>query len=348
MNRMFRVISHVVRPRVLVLAAAALVAGSGCGTDSVSPTALNDGAGGREGASPTGSGVLPAVTYTGLAYGPTSLWNGNRLNFGPAPFTASTNYINADTLILQINAARAKGQRLILALTGGHPSQFITNGQFDMAKWKARMNTYNKSTLKTAVAAAVSDGTVIGNQVIDEPETKQWGTVLNKTMVDQMVVYAKSIFPTLPMGVNHGPPAYKWHSEQKYTKVDYARYQYDWYITSGDVAKWRTAVLAQAKLDGVTPGFSINLINGGVKDKGDGSYDCAGPTQGDLGGYYPNCTMTPTQIVSYGKALIPYGCFFMLWQYDKTFFSKSANMTAFKTLATTAAATSKKSCKRPA
>ena len=45
-----------------------------------------------------------------------------------------------------------------------------------MAKWKNVMNTYNKSSLKTAVAAAVTDGTLIGNMLIDEPETKQWGT----------------------------------------------------------------------------------------------------------------------------------------------------------------------------
>jgi hypothetical protein len=58
--------------------------------------------------------------------------------------------------------------------------------------------------------------------------------------------------------------------------------------------------------------------------------------------------MTPDQIVTYGKALMPYGCFLMMWQYDKTFFSKSASLTAFKTLATAAAGTAKRSCKRPA
>ena len=149
------------------------------------------------------------------------------------------------------------------------------------------------------------------------------------------------------MGVNHGPPGYKWRSTESYTKVDYVRYLYAWYITSGDVVAWRTATLAQAKKDGVTPAFGINILNGGVKDKGDGSYDCAGPTQGDLGTRYPNCTMTPDQMRSYGKALMPYGCFMMMWQFDKTFFSKSANQTAFKDLAAAAAATSKRSCKRP-
>jgi hypothetical protein len=348
MSLMPSIASQSVRLRALMLATCAVLAGAGCSMDSAAPAALNNGDD-TGAAIPVGSSPLASVTYTGRAYGPVALWDGNKLNFGPQPFTASTNSVNADTIILQINAARNKGQRLVLAIAGASYTQFVTNGAFDLAKWKSRMNTYNKSTIKNAVAAAVADGTVIGNQVIDEPEVaRKWGTAINKTTIDQMATYAKSIFPTLPMGVNHGPPGYNWHSEQKYTKVDYVRYLYAYYITSGDVAKWRTAVLARAKLDGVTPALAINIINGGVPDKGDGSYDCAGPTQGDLGSKYPLCTMTPDQIVTYGKALMPYGCFLMMWQYDKTFFSKSANLTAFKTLATAAAAMSKGSCKRPA
>jgi len=337
----------------LVLAVCAVLLCANCSLDNASPVALSD-ADAPAAASGTDqarlvdpSTTLASVTYSGRAYGPVGLWAGNKLNWGPQPFTASTNYVNADTVVLQINAARNKGQRLVLALTGGSSTELTSGGQFDLTKWKKRMDTYNKSAIKTAVAAAVADGTVIGNQLIDEPETAQWGTVLTKATIDQMAVYARNIFPTLPMGVNHGPPGYKWRSAEHYTKVDYARYLYAWYITSGDVVSWRNAVLAQAKRDGVTPALGMNILNGGVKDKGDGSYDCAGPTQGDLGTRYPNCTMTPDQMRSWGKALLPYGCFFMMWQFDKTFFSKSANQTAFKDLAAVAASMSKRSCKRP-
>ena len=55
------------------------------------------------------------MTYVGRPYGPVGLWLLNKTLGPTAPFTASTNYINADTLILQINAARAKGQRLVIA-----------------------------------------------------------------------------------------------------------------------------------------------------------------------------------------------------------------------------------------
>ena len=59
-------------------------------------------------------------------------------------------------LVASAVAARAKGQRLVLALTGGSSTDLTTRGQFDLAKWKKRMDTYDKSTLKNAVAAAPS------------------------------------------------------------------------------------------------------------------------------------------------------------------------------------------------
>jgi hypothetical protein len=218
MIRAFRDAGDSTRLRFLMLTVCAVLFGASCSPDSAPLVAANDADAPAVGSTP-GTG-LASVTYTGLAYGTVALWTLNKLNWGPQPFTASTNYINADTLILQINAARNKGHRLVLAMTGGSSTDYTTNGQFDMTKWKNTMNRYNKTNLKAAIAAAVSDGTVIGNQLIDEPETAQWGTVLTKPMIDQMATYVKTIFPTLPVGVNHGPPGYKWRSSERYTKVD--------------------------------------------------------------------------------------------------------------------------------
>jgi hypothetical protein len=324
------------RPRQLVLAVLAALLDAGCSAESPDPLAVVDA-----------SGPLASVTYVGIPFGPVALWNMNKLLWGPYPFTASQNYINADTLILQINAARNKGQRLMVAMTGGPSTRYTTNGQFDMTKWKAVMNTYNKSTLKTAVAAAVSDGTIIGDQMIDEPETKRWGTVLTKATLDQMAAYVKSIFPTLPVGLNHGPPGYKWRSTEHYTKVDYVLYQYAYYITSGNVTSWRDAVLAQAKLDGVRPALSVNILNGGKQDQGDGLYDCIGTGMGGLGTYYPNCQTTADQLKSWGTALTPYACFMMMWQFDSSYMAKTANKDAFKAIATLAASKPKPTCRRP-
>ncbi len=351
---MIRATPHAGGPRPLrALARVVLTAllATGCG-DGATPVGLTDSPSAPAGPGPGAAVAVDstvasaAVTYAGIPFGPTGLWNMNKLEGPTTPFTASQNYINADTLILQINAARTKGQRLMLAMTGGPSTRYTTNGQFDMTKWKAVMNTYNKSALKTAVAAAVTDGTVIGDQMIDEPETARWGTVITKATLDQMAAYVKTIFPTLPVGLNHGPPGYKWRATETYTKVDYVLYQYAFFVTGGNITTWRTAVLAQAAHDGVIPALSLNVLNGGKQDRGDGLYDCIGAGMGGLGTRYPNCLMTPDQISSWGKAIVPASCFVMLWQFDPVFMAKSANQTAFKAIATLAAATPKRSCKR--
>ena len=332
------------RRRPLRFAVLATLLAAGCSSDSASPVALSD--------SPdalTAGPTLPApilAAYVGIPYGPFFLWTMNTLNWGPKPFTGSQGFTNADTLILQINAARNKGQRLVTAMTGGPSTRYTTNGQFNMTKWKSTMNTFNKSALKTAVAAAVSDGTLIANSLIDEPETKQWGTILTKPMIDQMAAYSKTIFPTLPVGVNHGPTGYKWRATERYTKVDYAVYQYAHWITKGNVITWRDAVLAQAKLDGVTPGLSVNILNGGAPDNVDGIYNCTGTGQAGLGTFYPNCRMTPDQLRTWGTALLPYGCVMFMWKFDATYMNKLANQDAFKALATLAASKPRRSCKR--
>jgi hypothetical protein len=269
------------------------------------------------------------------------------LNWGPEPFTASQNYITADTVVLQIDAARSRGQRLVLAMAGaaGQAEDYITNGQFDMTKWMQRMDSYRTTAIQDAVAAAVADGTVIGNMLIDEPETKRWGTVLTKAMLDQMATYAKQIFPTLPMGVNHGPPAYKWRTSERYQVVDYVLYQYAHYITSGNVTAWRDKVLDQAKKDGVTPMLSINVLNGGAQDWE--TWSCTGAGQAGRGTYAPNCRMTPDQIRDWGKALAPYGCYLMLWRYDREYMSDPANQEAFNDIASQVASMPSRSCRRP-
>lgn len=286
------------------------------------------------------------VSYTGLPFGPFGLWNIAAVNWGPAPFTGSHNYINADGIIQQIAAARALGQRLVLAMSGGLSSAFVTNGQFDMTKWTRRMDSYNTDAIKKAVAEGVADGTIIGNTLIDEPETKQWGTNLTKAMIDAMAAYVKNIFPSLSVGVNHGPPAYsRWRTSEHYHVVDYVLYQYAHFVTLGDVGKWRDAVLAQARSEGATPALSLNILNGGAQDR-DGTWDCTGDGQAGRGTREPNCRMTPTQLRSWGAALAPYGCFLTMWRYDGAYMSEPANKEAFTEIASAVASQPARTCKR--
>jgi hypothetical protein len=290
--------------------------------------------------------AFATVSYTGIPYGPFGLWNTyTTVYWGPAPFTGSHNYVDAGGIITFINAARLKRQRLVLAMTGGGSHRYTTNGKFDLTKWKNKMNTFNTAAIRNAVAAGVADGTIIGNSMIDEPETPRWGGTITKATLDGMAVYAKKFFPTLPMGVVHGPPAYKWRTSERYSKVDYVQYQYAYYITNGDVAAWRNAVLAQSARDGVKTAFSLNILGGGKRDT-DGTWSCTSAGQAGKGPYSPTCRMTSDQVRTWGRAIGPSGCLLAMWTYDGAFMSKSANQLAFKDVASTLASKPRPSCRR--
>lgn len=282
--------------------------------------------------------------YSGLPYGPIGLWAGKEFEWGPGPFTSSQDNTFANMIVTRISIARLKRQRLVLAMTGGPSTDFTTRGKFDFAKWKNRMNTFKTTAIKNAVAAGVADGTIIGNTMIDEPETPKWGGVVTKSLIDQMAIYVKNIFPTLPVGINQGGPGYKWRTSEQFHKLDYVLHQYQWTATSGNIGAWRDAVLNRARIDGVTPAFSLNLLNGGVQDRS-GTWDC--PGTGGKGTRHPNCRMTADQVSSWGRAIGPSGCFMTMWRYDDAFMSKSANQTAFRNVASLLATKSRRSCRRP-
>jgi hypothetical protein len=205
------------------------------------------------------------------------------------------------------------------------------------------MDTFRTPTIKNAVAAAVTDGTIVGNTLMNEPETPQWGGVMTKPLLDQMAAYVKGIFPTLPVGVNHGAPGYKWRTWERYQKVDYTLNQYMWQNNGGNIAAWRDAVLDRAKIEGVKVAFSLNLLDGGVPDN-TGTWDCAGT--GGKGTRSGKCRMTADQVKNYGRTVGPSGCFMLNWEYDDAFMSKSANVDAFRSVASLLATMSPRSCRR--
>jgi len=294
---------------------------------------------------PGGASPNPALTYTGIPFGPYALYaNTTEFEWGPAPFTTSLDnagYPNA--IVNRINAARQDRHRLVLAMTADR-AYYITNGKFDLAKWKTRMNTLNTATIKKAVADGVADGTIVANKLIDEPEIPEWGGVLTKSMIDQMASYAKAIFPTLPMGITHGAGGFTWRSSERYKVLDWVGVQYSYNYNMGNIAGWRDAVLSFAKANGVAPVFSLNILNGGLRDK-TGAWDC--PGTGGKGTISTFCRMTADQVRTYGKAAGPYGCAMLMWKYDDLFMSKSDNVSAFKDVASLLDSKPRPSCKRP-
>jgi hypothetical protein len=287
----------------------------------------------------------PAISYTGIPFGPYDLYaNTTEFEWGPRPFTSSLdNSSFPNAIVKRINAARQQRHRLVLAMTAGHAIN-RTDGKFDLAKWKSRMNTLNTATIRKAVADGVADGTIVGNKLIDEPETPQWGGVLTKSMIDQMATYAKRIFPTLPMGITHGAPGFKWRSSERYKVLDWVGVQYTWNYNQGNVSAWRNEVLNFARANHVTPAFSLNLLDGGVRDR-TGAWDC--PGTGGKGTKTTWCRMTADQVRTWGRAIGTYGCVMLMWRYDDAFMAKSANVSAFRDIASLLNSKPRRSCKRP-
>src|SRR5262245_1449025 len=287
----------------------------------------------------------PAVASNGIPYGPYNLWSSTtEVEWGPSPFTSSLDAASfANSIVKRITAARQMHLRIMLAMTDGVDLN-RSGSKFDLGKWKARMNTLNTAEIRKAVADGVADGTIVANKMLDEPESPQWGGVLTKAMLDQMAAYGKNIFPTLPMGVTHGAPGFKWQSGSRYKVVDWVGVQYVWNYNKGNIGGWRDEVLNFAKANGVTPAFSLNILNGGVRDQ-TGAWDC--PNSGGKGTKSTYCRMTADQVATYGKTAGPYGCVMLMWKYDDAFMSKSANVAAFKDVASLLNSKPRRSCRRP-
>jgi hypothetical protein len=349
--------AHLLRPtrlRTIAVALLGVLIGAACDNSTTEPVATNEPIDSPAAVTQDSSVAIdgaadPAfvlASYTGVPFGPFALWNSyTTVSWGPSPFTGSHNYVDAGGIVTFINSARLKNQRLVLAMTGGGSHRYTTNGKFDLTKWKNKMNTFNTAAIRNAVAAGVADGTIIGNSMVDEPETARWGGNITKAMLDGMAVYGKKFFPTLPMGINHGPPGYKWRASERFYKLDYVMTQYAHYITNGDAAAWRNAVLAQNAKDGVKSSFSLNILGGGKQDR-DGYWNCGSAGQAGKGPYYPTCRMTSDQVRSWGRTIGPSGCMLAMWTYDDAFISKSANQLAFRDVASTLASKPRPSCRR--
>ncbi len=365
--------------RFWVLACSAVLVASACGsdstaplgsdatpaTDSLNPAVPNDSLAGPDSLPPPPDTTPvpppgppsdttpspPGALRPGIPYGPYNLMNGyTTFAWGPLPFNASLNGNTfAEGLISQIDAARSKNHRLMLSLTDGSMEKNKTGGRFDLAKWKRRMDRYNTPAIKEAVARGYADGTIIGNQVLNEPMRPGWGGVFNKALVDQMCRYAKDMFPDVPAGpiVVHW-----WRMDEQFKVCDFIIDQYAWDQPplgwgtpggGGDVAAWRDAALDQARKQGITIAFSMNVLAGGPRFLG----GCPIPETG--GGYapYPQyCRMNPEQVREIGLTLGPAGCALFLWMYDPSFVAKAANVQAVNEVAVKLAASPNRHCSR--
>ena len=234
-------------------------------------------------------------------------------------------------ILTRIDAARAKGLKLVLAMTGGSPDRYTTDGRFDLEKWKhgnplfagAGMDGYDTNPIKTAVAQAVADGIILGNSVMDEPSrSASWG-VMTKPVVDSMCSYVKRIFPTLPVGV---VAVHWWRPEEHYGVCDFIVSQFEYDVNHGGgqgsdtPTAFRNTGLAQAAEDGVSIVFSMNVVGGGPK-----APDCTRDGK--------DCLMTPAELRDAGLVLGPAGSGLLLWRYETSIMGEAGYQNAMADIA---------------
>jgi hypothetical protein len=255
------------------------------------------------------------------------------------------------TLVDRISVARSRGMKMMINMTGGPHVNYLTDGVFDMAKWKAKLNSFNTPAIRAAVAEAVADGTLIGNSVLDEPHhyglgdpSNSWGPkgTFTKVRVDSMCADSKAIFPSMPVGVFHDHAVFE--PLKAYRVCDFIVDQYA--ARKGDITKFRDDGLALARRDGHAIAFSLNIIDGGIQAPRDGLWNCPS-TSGGRGTYEPNCRMTAQQVRDWGILLGSAGCALTMWWYDDAYMADPANQQAFKEVGDRLANVSTSGCRRP-
>lgn len=252
-------------------------------------------------------------------------------------FSASFDGYNTSTLLNRIPAARAAGKQLLITMTGGSHDNYWTTSTsqiFSLAKWKAKMDTFAALSAgnKAIINAAVADGTILGNSMIDEPANGSWnggtynGTVTTVAMMNEMADYARAIFPTMPQGLTIGSEVH-WKEPALLNHLDFVNFQWSTRHTAtyGSVSGFRDAANGRAATDGFKVHYSINVLNGGTRITG-----CPQPETGGAGLDSPNCKMTPQQIIDYCAVLGPAGIGIFCWRYDTAFMALQANKDAFK------------------
>lgn len=282
-------------------------------------------------------GPTPIPGGTGIPMGLSGLLSNDA---GPSYYNMSLDGYTADRVVSQLAQARSRKVHVLMNMTGGKHTNYMTNGVFDMAKWEAKMNSYNTPAIKAAIAQAVADGTIIGNSVMDEPantsRTNSWGPAgtMNKGRVDGMCQYVKNIFPTLAVGVVHDHRLLD--PTQGYQYCDFIVSQYR--LSKGDVKTFRDDGLAWSRRTGVAIAFSLNVIHGGTPGS-----DC------DKWGDDPNgrlCPMSPQQLREFGLTLGTAGCALNMWRYERAYFEKPEIQQALQEVAGSLSRLPRKPCRR--
>jgi hypothetical protein len=218
-------------------------------------------------------------------------------------------------LLAELRAIKARGGKVILILPGAPERYRTRSGQFSLSMWKASVDRYKGVNF----SSYVQDGTIIGNMLIDEPNSsKRWGRPVSASTIEEMARYSKARWPNM-VTLARVRPDYLLSSHRA---LDAAWSQY--HSRFGDPGKYIAHDAALAKRKGLALLAGMNVLDGNRGNR-----------------------MTATQVKSWGTALLnnSHVCAFVSWTYNSNFLSTAAMRDAMKALRNKAQNRGSKNCR---
>lgn len=274
----------------------------------------------------------PGSSGAGLPVGPFHLPTSSYGTLGYTGAFLDLSKMSVDEAKAALEAAKNANVRLIVTTTGGGNNYEDAAGYYSYPTFQS---TYDR--LKTLdLASYVSSGTVLGNLIMDEPQdASNWsGKQVTLTEIKQAAKYAKSMWPTVPVGVGSNPSYLAgggWSSaDLDFVSIPFTENK----LCSGKkdgcygmtISDWSKGVVADAKADNLGLVMSINVLDGGT------------PRGSEI---------TGANLDVYGKTLAAesYACALTFWKWDSAYFVKSDVKTAMADILQVAKSHQTKACK---
>jgi hypothetical protein len=327
MTHSFKLSRRIARLRIPTFAAVILALGA-CDNSSTEPStsALPEVGGEAINLEDTTSlaGDTVALRMDALTMSSASFAGGIPFGLSALPTTAFGSRYNGamrnnspDVLVSQLAAIRSRGGKVALMFAGNEQYYKDGDGHFSFTKWKQRIDRFRHVNF----SSYVSDGTVIGHYMIDEPnDPANWnGRPVPASTLDDMGAYSKSIWPNLPTIVRTEPAYFSFNP--RHVDAAWAQYLY----RRGDVGDYIRKNVADAQRRGLALVVGINVLRGS-------------PTKGKV---------SASQLKSWGSTLLSssYPCAFISWQYNSNYLDNSSIRSAMDYLRNKAENRSNRSCR---
>jgi len=303
------------------LAAAAVLALAGCGSDTLDPAntvgpnenpnttelesvELKPAAQPLAGASfaggiPIGMNAMP-VTMFGDRF------NGAKITVGPA------------NVMSDLAAVRARGGKVAIMMAGHYRYYTDGNGHFSLTQWKERVSRFRGKDYEPYIR----DGTIIGHYMIDEPnDPANWGgRPVPPSTLEEMAKFSKSLWPSMTTIVRVEPD----YLANNHQHLDVAWAQY--LSRRGNVSDYIRRNVSDAQNRGLGLIVGMNVLKGGT----------------------PNGTrMTAKEVEEWGSVLLSssYPCAFFSFEYSSDYLSSSDMRSAMDQLRRKAESRASRSCR---